>query len=66
MDVLNLKEQSSERRALEVTTLLNVSKYHDGKSSEIICKHLSVHFRRGEEISLSKPWIKAKCIVRRT
>ena len=36
VDVHYLKEQSSERRTLDVTTLLNVFKYQDGKVGEMI------------------------------
>ena len=43
VDVHYLKDQSSFRRTLDVTTLLNVSKYQDGKVGEMICNLQSVH-----------------------
>ena len=43
VDVHYLKEQSSERRTLDVTTLLNVSKYQDGKVGEMIFNLHSVN-----------------------
>lgn len=49
LDVFYLREKSSERRLLEVTTLLNISKYYDGKAGEMICNLPSVHFRKRKE-----------------
>lgn len=49
LDVFYSKEENSERRILEVTTLLNRSKCYDRKASEMICNLASVHFRRRKE-----------------
>ena len=49
LEVLYSKEENSERRILEVTTLLNISKYYDGKAGEMICKLPLVPFRRRKE-----------------
>ena len=36
LDIFYLREKSSERRLLEVTTLLNISEYYNGKAGEMI------------------------------
>lgn len=51
--VLYLKDQSSENRTLEVTILLNISKYHLGKAIKLICSLISVRFRRRKETRLA-------------
>ena len=49
LDVFYLREKSSERSIPEGTTLLNMSKYYDGKAGEMICNLPSVHFGRRKE-----------------
>ena len=56
LDVLYLKEQSSEWRTLEVSTVLNVCESHEGKAGEMICKLPSVHFRRRMGVPVLAQW----------
>ena len=66
LDVFYLREKSSERSIPEGTTLLNMSKYYDGKAAEMICNLTSVQCRKRKETYISRSWIKGKSITRRT